>query len=93
MRMVTHNESYGEKKARQNHRTWCCRLARKVWTHYNGPIPKGCEIHHMDGNPDNNNIGNLICVSFKVHRAIHRGMPQGWRSMPRNVQWSCVVDE
>lgn len=49
---------------------------RKIWSLYNGPIPKdwegrSFEIHHIDGNHDNNVIENLRCVSIREHYDIH----------------------
>lgn len=48
----------------------------KTWKKYNGEIPKDSdgrsyEIHHIDGNPENNNIENLMCVSINEHYKIH----------------------
>jgi hypothetical protein len=49
---------------------------RKIWSAYNGEIPKDTdgrsfEIHHIDGNRNNNSIENLKCVSIKEHYEIH----------------------
>lgn len=44
---------------------------RKIWELYNGPIPKNFEIHHIDGNRNNNDISNLKCVSIQDHFNIH----------------------
>lgn len=49
---------------------------RKIYeTHY-GPIPlddegRSYEIHHLDGNHNNNDPVNLKCVSIKEHYDIH----------------------
>jgi hypothetical protein len=53
---------------------------RKIWEDANGPIPKdkhgrSYEIHHIDGNRNNNNLSNLMCVSIEDHIKIH--MDQG----------------
>lgn len=45
---------------------------RKIYEENNGPIPKGYEIHHIDGNRKNNDIENLICVSIEEHYNIHK---------------------
>lgn len=49
---------------------------RKIYEHHYGPIPKdkegrSYEIHHIDGNRNNNSIDNLLCVSIQEHYNIH----------------------
>jgi HNH endonuclease len=49
---------------------------RKIYEQYYGSIPKepngrSYEIHHVDGNDENNDPSNLICVSIKEHYDIH----------------------
>ena len=49
---------------------------RKIWENHYGKIPKDedgrpYEIHHKDGNRNNNDIENLICISIKEHYDIH----------------------
>ena len=44
---------------------------RKVWEDFYGSIPYGFEIHHIDGNRDNNSLDNLKCVSMQEHYDIH----------------------
>ena len=49
---------------------------RKIWIEAFGEIPtddtgKSYEIHHIDGNPENNCIDNLSCVSIQEHYDIH----------------------
>ena len=36
---------------------------RIVYEAFNGPIPEGMEIHHIDGDKQNNHISNLQMVS------------------------------
>ena len=47
-------------------------LHRCVWESINGPVPAGMHIHHRDGNPANNDISNLECVSPIEHGARHK---------------------
>lgn len=49
-------------------------LHRDVWTHYNGEIPKGYVIHHIDGNPSNNDISNLQLMTQSEHMKLHMPM-------------------
>lgn len=53
------------------------KVHRRIWEKANGPIPKdedgrSYEIHHIDGNKNNNELINLICVSIKEHFEIHK---------------------
>lgn len=43
------------------------RLHRDVWAAAFGPIPNGCHIHHIDGNPANNHLHNLECMDGSEH--------------------------
>lgn len=62
---------YFEKNTKYKERTHCTQLHRAVWEYYNGEIPKGYQIHHKDGNIDNNDISNLECVSAREHLSYH----------------------
>ena len=44
---------------------------RVIWENANGPIPDGYDIHHKDGNPHNNSLDNLMCLSHKDHLSLH----------------------
>ena len=49
---------------------------RKIYEDHYGPIPKDSdgrsyEIHHIDGNHNNDDITNLLCVSIQEHYNIH----------------------
>ena len=51
-------------------------IYRKIYEEHFGAIPKDehgrtFEIHHIDGNRNNNVIENLICVSIEEHYNIH----------------------
>lgn len=41
------------------------RLHRLVWETFNGEIPENMQIDHIDGNPANNALDNLKCVTAK----------------------------
>ena len=50
---------------------------RWIWEKNHGPIPKdengiSYQIHHIDGNRDNNDLSNLMCVSLDEHIEIHK---------------------
>lgn len=52
-------------------------LHRVVWESFNGPIPKGKEIDHIDKNPQNNNLDNLHLVDHRnnCEEAKHKNKP------------------
>lgn len=45
-----------------------------IWKKNFKSIPKGYEIHHIDGNRYNNSIENLICISKEAHKILHKYM-------------------
>lgn len=47
------------------------RLHRAVWEFYNGAIPKGLEVHHIDHDKQNNVIENLELLSKTDHAKRH----------------------
>lgn len=46
-------------------------LHREIWKDMHGNIPDGYHVHHKDGDPANNALENLECVSPKEHAARH----------------------
>ena len=46
-------------------------LHRQIWEDRNGPIPRDCIIHHIDGNPLNNDISNLKCTLLRDHMSVY----------------------
>jgi hypothetical protein len=57
------------------------RVAEKLF----GRIPKGYEVHHVDGNKLNNRPGNLQVLPREEHRALHRLDRDGLRSKQDKV--------
>jgi hypothetical protein len=47
------------------------RIHRLVWETQKGKIPKGYDIHHIDGNKLNNHIDNLQCLPHTEHLSMH----------------------
>jgi hypothetical protein len=57
-------------------------IYKKVYQEHYGPIPReldgrSYEVHHIDGNPDNNIYTNLKAVSIQEHYDIHYAQ-QDW---------------
>ena len=46
-------------------------LHRDVWSHYNGTIPPGYHVHHVDEDRENNDISNLECIPAQEHFKEH----------------------
>lgn len=46
-------------------------LHQYVWQEANGTQPKGWDVHHKDGNKDNNSLDNLELITRSAHQAIH----------------------
>ena len=40
-------------------------IHRVVWESFNGPIPEGMDVDHIDGNPHNNSLNNLQILSHR----------------------------
>lgn len=47
------------------------RLHIYMWEKYNGNVPKGYQVHHIDRNKGNNDIENLKLLSIKEHLSLH----------------------
>lgn len=47
------------------------RLHRAVWEAYNGPIPEGYHVHHIDEDRSNNQIENLSLMPGIEHMTSH----------------------
>ena len=59
-------------KASSNHYTEGIRyLHRYIWECEYGKVPKGYFIHHIDGNPMNNDISNLEMMDGREHASMH----------------------
>ena len=48
------------------------KLHKDLYMYYNNTeIPKGFQVHHVDGDVTNNLASNLICVSKDEHKRLH----------------------
>lgn len=48
------------------------RLHREVWEYHNGEIPKGYDIHHINGDRSDNDITNLQLLTRSEHQRAHQ---------------------
>ncbi len=46
-------------------------IYKLVYQLFVGPIPKGHDVHHIDGNPLNDRIDNLVLLTHAEHCKIH----------------------
>jgi hypothetical protein len=51
--------------------TLLVRLHRYVWEYFNGVIPEGMQIHHIDCDKGNNDISNLELLKTTKHQRFH----------------------
>ncbi len=50
---------------------WHRLLHQYIWEQANGPIPKGMCCHHIDHNPLNNILANLMLMTKGMHSSLH----------------------
>jgi len=55
---------------------------RAVWEAFNGPIPEGYDIDHIDGNPHNNSIDNLQAIT---HSENNKKRDMDWSKIHENL--------
>lgn len=64
-RSVGYIDSKGYRRYKIKSKTY--KEHRLVWELFYGPIPKGMDIHHKDGNKLNNSIKNLEAIEHGRH--------------------------
>jgi hypothetical protein len=52
-------------------------IHRDIWKHFNGEIPEGFIVHHVDGDQANNSIENLALMSRADH-VLEHAMDKGY---------------
>ena len=58
-------------KKRSGHLFNTFSIHRAVWSYYNGEIPIGYDVHHIDGNKVNNELSNLELLNKSEHHKKH----------------------
>ncbi len=55
-------------------------IAHRIWKEYwHEKIPNGYILHHLDGNPKNNNIWNLAMVTRSFHKKMEYAHYHQWK--------------
>lgn len=57
---------------------------RWVWMQHHGVIPEGCHIHHIDHDPANDDISNLVMLTGREHHQLH-----GAEMHEAGAKWEC----
>lgn len=72
------------------------KVHRIVWMLFNGPIPEGMEINHIDMNKSNNNISNLELVTHKRNLELAREIKGNWakgKLKPHQIELILAIPE
>lgn len=63
---------YKNNRGYYSHSTKGTQLHRDKWENEIGPIPDGLVVHHIDGDPSNNDLHNLYLMPASEHARHHR---------------------
>lgn len=79
---------------------WLCTTLHKrlhiyIWEKANGKVPNGYQIHHKDGNKDNNELDNLQLLTRSEHMKLHiNEKDKEWlkknlneKARPKAIEW------
>lgn len=63
-----------------------------VWEYYNGPVPKGYHVHHIDENKEHNYIENLQLISKSKHSELHakENVEDNYDKMIKNLENNAI---
>ena len=82
------NKGYLQTGNKINGKSNIIMLHRLIWECANGEIPKGYEIHHIDGNKLNNSISNLEMITIANHHSEHKPIKNNPQISKKVVQYS-----
>lgn len=82
--------TYCRTKNQNGHYFKLISMHRAVWTYFNGEIPVGYDIHHIDFDKENNDISNLIMLTKSQHQSLH-GKINGAKTYKERRIFTCIV--
>lgn len=66
------------------------RLHMYVWEYYNGKVPDGYHVHHLDFDKSHNGIENLVILSQKDHLSLHGN---AWSEERKEKQREMLIEK
>ena len=81
---------YGRSHNQDRHYFKIITLHRVVWTYFNGEIPDGYVVHHIDGDRNNNDISNLTIMTSAEHRKLH-ARNNSITTLTKKKKFKCIV--
>ena len=83
--------SAGPHRGKYVHRVLVADLCRE-WCYWGeggvcGGIPPGWDVHHLDGDPQHNSLGNLCLVPHEFHSILTR-LEEKWRRAWMERYWA-----
>ncbi|MBR1398089.1 MAG: HNH endonuclease [Selenomonadaceae bacterium] len=82
--------TYCKTKNQNGHYFKLVSMHRAVWTYFNGEIPVGYDIHHIDFDKENNDISNLIMLTKSQHQSIHSSI-NGKKTRKERKIFTCIA--
>ena len=67
-------------------------LTRSVWKFFNGEIPDGYEVHHLDDDKYNDDISNLALLTREEHLKLHADRRRGVKTFREPKQKTFVCE-
>lgn len=61
------------------------RLHVYIWEKYNGEVPEGYHVHHVDGDKGNNDISNLTLMNQSEHMRYHNNADEMKAMFRKNI--------
>ena len=88
----TQKKFAGYRFYKNKHGKFFCAISihRFIWQYFNGEIPEGYDVHHIDRNQYNNDIANLQLLTKAEHNKIHKAI-KSKRKPDKKSTFTCAV--